>query len=122
MLEDGAGGGVEPPAAGAAGAISGPRPRWARLSGRRTPGTPKGFVLPIWICHIRRGAHPEGLSPNKDPGGRPGEFSVWLGRAWHSKPCGLRIIVCSSNYLKTNLLLLRVDLFVKKLVGTSVNQ
>lgn len=41
----------------------------------------KGFALPIWICPIRLNAHMEGLSPNKDPGGRSGKFSVWLGRA-----------------------------------------
>lgn len=41
----------------------------------------KWFALPIWICPIRPNAHPEGLSPKKDPGGRSGKFSVWLGRA-----------------------------------------
>ena len=41
----------------------------------------KGFALSIWIFPIRPSAHPEGLSPNKDPGGRSGGFFVWLGRA-----------------------------------------
>lgn len=36
----------------------------------------KGFALPIWICPIRPNAQPEGLSPNKDPGGSPGWLSV----------------------------------------------
>ena len=35
----------------------------------------------IEICPIRPNAHPEELSPNKDPGGRSGKFSVWPGRA-----------------------------------------
>ena len=54
----------------------------ASLSGRNSsvarPATSalKGFALPIWICPIRPNAHPEGLSPNKDPGGRSGKFSV----------------------------------------------
>lgn len=51
----------------------------------------------IWICPIRPNAHPEGLSPNKDQGGRSGGFSVWLGSAWYSGPCGPRIITCYLN-------------------------
>lgn len=47
---------------------------------RPATSAPKGFAVPIWICPIRPNAHPEGLSPNKDPGGRSGKFSVWPGR------------------------------------------
>lgn len=37
----------------------------------------------IEICPIRPNAHPEGLSPNKDPGGRSGGFFVcWEGRSF----------------------------------------
>lgn len=45
---------------------------------------PEGIRFPIWICTIRPNAHPEGVSPNKEPGGRSGKLSVWLGRAQHS--------------------------------------
>lgn len=34
---------------------------------------------------IRPNAHPEGMSPNKDPGGRSGKFYVWLGRGCHGR-------------------------------------
>ena len=54
------------------------------LAVRPATSAPKGFALPISICPIRPNAHPEGLSPNKDPGGRSAKFSVWLERAWHS--------------------------------------
>lgn len=46
---------------------------------------------------IRPNAHPERLSPNKDPGERSGKFSVWLGRASHSGLSGPRIITCYLN-------------------------
>lgn len=88
VLEDGAGGGGEPPAAGATAPFR--YPGTASLSRRSSsavrPATsaPKGFALPISICPIRPSAHPEGLSPNKDSGGCSCKFSVWLGRAWHS--------------------------------------
>lgn len=90
-LEDGAREGVEPPAAAAAApprdaSASVPTPTSSRLrlsstaslGGRNSsavrPATSalKGFALPIWTCPIRPNAHPEGLSPNKDPGGRSG--------------------------------------------------
>ena len=119
VLQDGAGEGVEPPAAGAAApprdaGRSGPVPPGAaprvprvRLIGRGGLGERadpdlvaaaplvdglseqqelvgvrlatsalKGLALPIWICPVCPNAHPEGLSPNKDPGGRLGKFTV----------------------------------------------
>ena len=32
---------------------------------------------------IRPNAHPEGMSPSIDPGGRSGKFYAWLGRGYH---------------------------------------
>lgn len=54
------------------------------VGGQAHHDRPKGVRSSLWICPIRPNAHPEGLSPNKDPGGRSGKFSVWLGREWHS--------------------------------------
>lgn len=57
----------------------------------------KGFTLPIWICPIRPNAHPEGLSPIKDPvGARANSLFGWEEHDIRG-PSGPRIITCSLN-------------------------
>lgn len=67
----------EPPAAAAAASlVDGFSEQQDSSAVRRATSAIKGFALPIWICSIRLRAHPERLSPNKDPVGRSGIFSV----------------------------------------------
>ena len=77
-LDEGDQGGKRLAAASLANGLS----EWQELvaSVSRHEPPPKGFALPIWICPIRPNAHPEGLPPNKDPGGCSGKFSAWFGR------------------------------------------
>ena len=79
---DAGGGGLAVPADHRDGLLAGvDAHRYARLLlGRPALARPPvslGGVRVAGVGPIRPNAHPEGLSPNKDPGGRSGTFSVW---------------------------------------------
>lgn len=74
MLKDGAREGGEPPAA-AARLVDGFSVQQELLGGEARHEHPEGVCLShMDLSHPPE--RPEGLSPNKDPGGRSGKFSV----------------------------------------------
>lgn len=80
VLEDGAREGGEPPAA-AARLVDGFSVQQELIGGEARHEHPEGVCLSHMDLPHPPERPPEGLSPNKDPGGRSGKFSVWLGRA-----------------------------------------